>query len=217
MTGLLSVVLASGLAWLIGSQITYRWDDVKRRRELDLAAVESFYRAYGSFIEVWRLWSAHKRHPAQVTTPDDMQWQCLQRAAAVEGNLEAALIKIVLERRLTEDDLLLLGCFRQAYQSLRENVRADRELRWYASEKDYEAHRRYRAFKALAVYSADLLQSNRTRWLIGKRRTDIPSGRESIGFLLAATDVARTYDWLETAERVLDIESLAPRRAGVQS
>ncbi|NJP93862.1 hypothetical protein HCN51_31220 [Nonomuraea sp. FMUSA5-5] len=146
-----------------------------------------------------------------------MQWQCLQRAAAVEGSLEAILSKIVLERRLTEDDLRLLACFRQAYQSLRESVRGDSELRWYASDGDDEAYRRYRAFKALAVHAADLLQSNQTRWFIGKRRTDLPSGLESVGFLLAATDAARTYDWLETAERILDIESLAPRRTGVRS
>ncbi|GAA3077375.1 hypothetical protein [Streptosporangium carneum] len=216
MIELLAVLLASGLAWLIGSQITYRWDDVKRRRELDLAAVESFYRAYGSFIEVWRLWNAHKRRSEQVAAPADMQWQCLQRAAAVEGSLEAILIKIVLERRLTKDDRLLLGCFRQAYQSLRESVREDRELKWYARKDDYEAHRRYRAFKALAVYSARLLQTNSTRWLIGTRRTDIPSSEESICFLLAATDAARRYDWLETAERILNITSLVPQRDDVR-
>src|ERR1700722_19702542 len=49
-------VLTLGLAWLVGNSLTTRWDTVKKQAELDLAAMEQFYKIYGEFFAVWKLW-----------------------------------------------------------------------------------------------------------------------------------------------------------------
>ena len=41
-------LVAAGLLWGIGYQLTYVWEDRRRRRESDLAAMETFYRLYRS-------------------------------------------------------------------------------------------------------------------------------------------------------------------------
>jgi hypothetical protein len=44
-----AAVLTSVLAWFVGTQVAYRWDEVKRRRELDLAALNDLYESAGGF------------------------------------------------------------------------------------------------------------------------------------------------------------------------
>ena len=53
-------LVASGLAWVVGSRLTYMWDERKRRRENDLAALASFHQVYGEWFATWKLWSASK-------------------------------------------------------------------------------------------------------------------------------------------------------------
>ena len=50
------------LAASVGSLLAYIWDDLRRRREGDLAALETFYRTYGEFFATWKLWEAHRRY-----------------------------------------------------------------------------------------------------------------------------------------------------------
>src|SRR3954463_10798929 len=54
-------LLAAGLLWGVGYRLTFVWEDRKRRRESDIAAVETFYRLYGEFFAAWKLWDSHKR------------------------------------------------------------------------------------------------------------------------------------------------------------
>lgn len=204
-TALVTVVLTSALAWLVGTEITYRWDDAKRRRELDLAAVADFYKCYGTFLQIWRIWNAHKQYSDHFMAPDDVQWQCMQNASEVEGDLESLLIKLISERRLSDKDLELLGCFREAYQSLRERIRVDQPLEWYSrvSEQSIE-FRQYRAFKFLAMYAAGRLQSTPTRWPLGRRGRDVPRESDRVTALLAITLGTRRDDWLIIAEQELN-------------
>ena len=205
-TAIVTVVLTSALAWLVGTQITYIWDDAKRRRELDLAAVADFYKCYGTFLQIWRIWNSHKEHATRFSAPDDIQWHCMQSASEVEGDLESFLIKLISERTLDDQDIELLGCFREAYQSLRERIRDNEPLRWYSrSPEQGIAFRQYRAFKYLAMYIADKLQNTQTRWLLGRRRRDIPSEEDRVRALLAVTVGTRRADWLTTAEHTLNL------------
>ncbi|MEU5952105.1 hypothetical protein [Streptomyces sp. NPDC047525] len=208
---LVTVAVSSLLAWLIGTQIAYRWDDVKRRRELDLVAVTEFYRCYGAFLRTWRMWNAHKRNLDPGIAPGGVQWECLERAAVVEGDFEGILIKIVSERKLKSRDLLLLGAFREACQCLRERIREDKELRWFSRERPeaMAEFRQHRAFKALAMYVVALLQVRRTTWVIGHRRIDRPSESEQIAALLTVTLRVRRRDWVEVAECKLHLHELA--------
>ncbi len=57
---LFTALVGSLLAWVVGTQVTYLWDDQKRRRESDLAALARFYELYGTFFSTWKLWSASK-------------------------------------------------------------------------------------------------------------------------------------------------------------
>jgi hypothetical protein len=198
---LLAVVLASALAWLVGTQVAFRWDDVKRRRELDLAALNDFYKCYGAFVRTWRIWNTHKRHSCHAKS-DEIKWNCLEQASSIESDLERLLVKIVSERKLEDRDRLLLGCVREAFQCLRENIREDRALRWYSrSPSSGKEFREYQAFKALAAYMGVLLQTTHTRWLVGSKRRDLPSEDESRESLHMVTTGDRLSDWLAIVER----------------
>lgn len=175
---LIVVVVSAALALSVGSRVAYLWDHLRRRREGDLAAVESFYRTYGEFFATWKLWDAHMRATASVErssastpnqaptrggtleSPADVQWRLLERAAAAEAGFEAVLVKLASERTLADRDIKLLGCFRESYQMLREQIRKNRRLMWRASpipNEDAITFKQYIQFKSLAEYVVVML------------------------------------------------------------
>jgi hypothetical protein len=193
--------VASGLAWLVGNRVGYRWDEIKRRRESDLAARDEFYRVYGKFFATWKLWNTHKKYPS-VGAPDGVQWKLLEQAEEAEAGFEALLVKLASERPLCARDRRLLACFRQAYQSLRERLRENGPLEWWATgppkhPEHEEGFRQYRTFKALSEYSATLLAEDvPPRWLQGPPPK--PSEEEAIQALLDST-VNLEETWVEDA------------------
>jgi hypothetical protein len=162
---LFTVVLGSVLAWVVGTQVSYVWDERRRRRESDLAALATFYQLYGDFFATWKLWSSNKRFGVTPSPPDNLQWSLLERAEAVEGAFEALLVKLASERSLSDDEKRMLGCFREAYQMLRESIRENKLLDWWASGTG-QGFEQYRAFKALAEYVAFLLEASPKRRLL---------------------------------------------------
>lgn len=57
---LLNVIVAIitlGFGWLVGQRLTVYWAIRQKRRELELSAVNEFYKLYGEFFAVWKLWS----------------------------------------------------------------------------------------------------------------------------------------------------------------
>src|SRR5947208_735043 len=106
---LFTAIVGSAFAWVIGTQVSYNWDERRRRRESDLAALATFYRLYGEFFATWKLWSAHqdKAYAATLARPSEIQWILLERTEAVEGGFEALLVKVASERRLTDEDKLM--------------------------------------------------------------------------------------------------------------
>lgn len=169
---LVSVVATSLLAWFIGSRVSYGWDEVKRQRESDLAALQSFYRCYGAFYASWKMWSVylrnhgHKDSSSRLPAADPVAWEILQQVESAEGGFEAILIKLASEYAGDRRDRLLLASFRQGAQSLRESIRDGKDLTWKAqphSPRDGNSndqsrrlldYRKYRAFKALCEYIA---------------------------------------------------------------
>jgi hypothetical protein len=211
-------ILASALAWLLGAPIAYRWDDLKRQRESDLAARNEFYRLYGEFFTTWKLWNTYKGRSSKTaitSAPDHMQWSLLMQAEKAEGGFEALLVKMASERDLDAEDLRLLACFREAYQSLREHIRENRSLEWWATEKTATPARQrgfqeYRVFKALAQYFATKLATDPSRsWFPWFRRPlRKPRAEIAIGALLDAT--ARVHeDWVPVAEQALAAKGLS--------
>ncbi|MFC7382162.1 hypothetical protein [Sphaerisporangium rhizosphaerae] len=156
------ITLSAG--WIVGNRLTARWDEHKKRRELDLQALGAFYAVYGQFFALWKLWSGA---PSSLPDHDEFRRTMLERTAAAEGELESLLVRLAGEHNLSARDRVLLGCFRQGFQSLRLCVKANKPLqsqiyrpgtedlvtvRWDGSEAPP-----YIAFKALSGHVADLL------------------------------------------------------------
>jgi hypothetical protein len=194
------VLLASILAWAIGTRIAYRWEDIKRHRESDLAACKEFYRVYGEFFATWKLWETYLRYP-DISKPEDARWLLLGKASSAEAGFEALLVKLASERTLDDDAMRLIPCFRQAYQQLRERMRKNQPLEWWTrSDPLTRPYREYRAFKALAAYFAAQLASEQPRRGL-LRHSRNPGQGDAIMTLLHVT--ADVEDWLIVAERCL--------------
>lgn len=147
---LIGPVVAVGLAWLVGNRLSSEWALRQRRRENSLASVAEFYRLYGEFFALWKLCNYAFRD-ADHEMDDATLWDLMRRAAALEANGEAILLRIATELTLTADDIRTLGLFRQGVQLLRQSIVKQRILGWNSSE-----HREYQAFKGLSVGVAAL-------------------------------------------------------------
>jgi hypothetical protein len=152
------------LGSVVGRYLNNQWDDVRRQREQDLAALDRFYGLYGEFFAVWKEWSTARPRTGEkyIQPPEAVAWSLLQRASAVEGGFEALLVKLSLERNLDEPQLETLARFRQSYQSLRESIRTGQRLEWRGSPGQGDASAQYLAFKHLAADFAQLLADQRT-------------------------------------------------------
>jgi hypothetical protein len=169
---LVSVALTSLLAWFIGTRVSYGWDEVKRQRESDLAALQSFYRCYGAFFAAWKMWDVYlESHTSKGAHPsfladDSTAWGILKEAEDAESGFETILVKLASEYASDRRDRILLASFRQGAQSLRESIRVGRALTRKAKPTSREDstreeknqrltdYREYRAFKALCEYVA---------------------------------------------------------------
>lgn len=144
------ITLAAG--WLISQRVTDRWEQMRKRRELDLAALDELYSCYGEFYAVWKLWNGYCNKQNPTPGPPDATWNLLIRATAAEGKVEALLTKIATERVLDEPQIFALGALRQAYHELRHAIRLGKQLPWSRS-----SHQDYVAFKGLQTLVAGLL------------------------------------------------------------
>lgn len=164
---LVVALLTLAVGWLVGNRLTAKWDERKKRRELDLQALGAFYAIYGQFFAIWKLWSG-----TSSKLPDHQEFRrdLLERAANAEGELESLLVRLAAEHNLSERECTLLGCFRQAFQCLRASIKEGTSLHtkavhpstgepqtfpWISSEAPP-----YLAFKALSGHVADLLSKD---------------------------------------------------------
>jgi len=56
------VTLAGG--WFVTTRVADHLDQIKKRREMDLAAAADFQRLYGDFFSVWKAWDSISRAQA---------------------------------------------------------------------------------------------------------------------------------------------------------
>lgn len=150
-TGLSLLLLAIG--WFIGQRIVAYWDIKKKRQELDIATATQFHKLYGEFKEVSRLWRAFKYRQKKLAYPESMPMELQRRAAAAEGELEAIIVKLAVERRLDEDEKKTLGLFRQAYQKLREVIRGDEDFIWTHETPEYKLYNVLASKTAYIIFS----------------------------------------------------------------
>ncbi len=204
-TAVVSIVLGAAL----GGSITSRWELVKKRRETDLAAAETFFALHGDFYGIWQEWKGVRHWE---TFPDEaerrrLRWELFARAAAAQSRLEALMTKLATERELTDDERTVLGCYRQAYRTLGKCIEAkvslgvplQRQPDGTILESSYEWWDRsgaptYVTFKELATAVGALLA----------RQGVTPSKEHAMRSMRAIT--ANRYErpyWLEYAREVL--------------
>ncbi len=182
------VTLAGG--WFVTTRVADHWDQVKKRREMDLAAAADFQRFYGEFFSVWKAWDSISRHKLEIKDPVGTTWDCLNRAAEVEGHVEALLARISAEHELSEDDIDALGGVRQGFQSLRGAIKRNEPLEWRSSEA-----KEYLAFKGLAAYTSRLLGTSSSF----KRA---PDNAMAAANFRKITSNRHELKWVETADRL---------------
>src|SRR3954454_22773303 len=91
-------LLMLAVGWFVGNRITDRWDLKKKRRELDIASAAEFYRIYGEFKSVWRVYKVVMKADAGApefgfANKDETREKLLDRATAAEGAIEALILK----------------------------------------------------------------------------------------------------------------------------
>lgn len=187
---LVTAVATLGAGWLVTTRVTDRWDMVKKRRDLDMAAARDFQLLYGEFMATWRSWECILRKPEKVRPAEDAVWTCFQNAAATEGKVEALLSKVASERLLSDDDINLLGGIRQGFQSLRKAIRDGKSLNWWSS-----SHPEYAAFKGLCSYCSEMLGNS-------PRGKQFPSGVEAARNFRQITSNRHEGRWVENARRL---------------
>jgi hypothetical protein len=184
------VVAAATLAlgWFVGTGVTSRWEDTKKRRTLELETLARFHSLYGEFFAVWKLWSVYNKKCRYLVDserdPKEL-WAILRRAAEVEGGFEAILVRLTQERELSSSQVIDLARFREAYQCLRQAIRSNRTLDWWNKEHGDNGHAQYTAFKELASGVASILSAEPGRVV---RQPVRPTPAAAMRNLTAATD-----------------------------
>ncbi|MCA1702298.1 MAG: hypothetical protein LC808_03100 [Actinobacteria bacterium] len=193
----LSVALVTLIAtWLVGNYITTLWDEVRKRREFELAALNDLYKVYGDFFSLIKLWSMHYRRPKYTFEISEVaRHELVERAAATEARLEAFIVKITAERQLAVKDRDLLGAFRQACQSIRQSIASDADLGWHSDRAPGYLH-----FKALASWAVTSLIGSPPRRVFWRRPEPGPSAWEASEALQQITSNMYENRWQQIAQ-----------------
>lgn len=202
---ILTPVLAAMLLYVVGRYLTDRYSEQKRQaelcflrksqvaqkqRELQLAAAARFYELYGEFFAVWKQWSAAKSGNVAPGQPLSYRQDLYQRACAAEGGMEAIFVRLATEFVLGPSEVETIGRFRQAYQSIRQAIREDRDLGWGDS-----SHPQYVALKQRARAIASMLIRDEFHMLTRDEFQKLPSAEEAATALLDVTDNKWERDW----------------------
>ena len=141
-------VTTVALGWFVGQRLTVRYNLQQKQREYDLATAQEFHRLYGEFFEIWKLFPQRPNLDSN-TLRSTRESMCRRRG------MESMFVRLAAGRDLKPKDLGILGCFRQAFQSLREAIRDMKGIEW-----SYSSHPEYLAFKRLATEVALLIVSD---------------------------------------------------------
>src|SRR6185295_12670046 len=89
---IISPLVALLLTWFVGTRILHSWEIRKKKKELDISITSEFYKLYGEFTSVWRLWKVHYDNYANKASLSEKSlenyWELLKRSSDVEGGME---------------------------------------------------------------------------------------------------------------------------------
>lgn len=114
------------------------------------ARTDDFFGIYGEFFSTWKAWNFLLGNKGEDFTSQRLE--LFKKSAASEGAMESLFVKLCAELVLNESQLSGLGCFRQAYQSLRQAIRSGIKL-----DSGSPDNIQYLAFKRLSIDVASLL------------------------------------------------------------
>ncbi|MFD5516918.1 hypothetical protein [Streptomyces sp. NPDC127066] len=187
---LLTVLPTLGGGWLVTTRVTDRWEQIKQSREMDLNAAQDFQRLYGEFVSIWKSWDSLKGSHSPVTAPEHPGWAYLERASAMEGQIEALMAKLAAERFLAEEQIDILGGVRQAFKEVRGSIHRGEPLGWWSSEVE-----QYAALKSLSAAMSVII--GETSWL--KSRPDVTTAARNFKEI---TSNRHEISWIHTAQRL---------------
>jgi hypothetical protein len=158
-------VVVALLAWLVTERYAAVRQAQAARQERNLAAAEELYTVYGHFFAAWKAWEHLKRRDggdASDSSYAQRQRELLALASQAEGAYESLIIRISLEKALTDNDRRALWALRFALKQLRYAIRDDRLLDWWRSDGPPASARAagfrdYQAFKSLVLRVASIL------------------------------------------------------------
>lgn len=180
--GLISLTIALitlSFGWLVGNKLSYNMNIRQKQREIDLNISHDFFRLYGEFFAIWKLYDYLLRS-CQLT--DDLHLEILKRMVNAEAGIESILIKIAADMRLSKSDIENLGSFRQSYQFLRKSIQSKQRVGWNKSN-----HEEYMRFKELSCKIAHLLTVNE----------NCPTDKMTFDAFVEITDNNWEYKWID--------------------
>ena len=120
---------------------------------------------YGQFFAAWKAWEHFKRRDGDDAGGSSYEkgWrELLTLASEAEGAYESLIIRVSLERSLTDNDRRAMWALRFALKQLRYAIRNDQLLDWWRSDGPPASARAagfrdYQAFKSLVLRVASIL------------------------------------------------------------
>lgn len=171
--------LAAGIALLISLTVVRYFlrksEEKKHLNELNFELRRNFHNIYGEFRSNVRLWK-NAGKPKNPAGHEALYTSAVQ----VEGKLEALLSDIAGQKTLSVDETCILGLYRQAFQTLREALRGDKNRDVPCT---YD-HNDYHLFNELTAAISRLLVTGKPQ----------PSELEARQNLDAILDI-RSSDW----------------------
>ncbi len=181
-------VVVAFLAWLVTDRYAAARQAQAARQARNLAAAEELYTVYGQFFAAWKAWEHFKRmdgDDADGSSHVEGRRALLTLASEAEGAYESLIIRISLERSLTDNDRRAMWALRFALKQLRYAIRNDQLLDWWRSDGPPASARAagfrdYQAFKSLVLRVASILVDR-------KRSATPPSSAEQARSLALIT------------------------------
>lgn len=131
-------------AWIVGNAITAKWQLIQKRKELELQLAQNFYKYYGEFFAIWKVWHQLIEDTGETAIvlpsqaiPEQSRYKLHELAAAMEGGVESTLLKVSSEIRLNPEDLSNLGNLQQAFSVVRYCIRHRMTVPYFSSGDEH--------------------------------------------------------------------------------
>src|SRR5262249_10101511 len=119
----------TGLVTVIFLPLTMNLRLREKRRENSWKLQEVFFKAVAEISRVWKLWN-YSYGPIPPVDRTAERRQLLERALQAEYEIEEIIVKICVERELSDAEVETIAKFRQAYQFLRAAIRWEKPVNW---------------------------------------------------------------------------------------